>query len=95
MNPALAAAAARNNAEWCDAVCRAHGLAGEFSPQAWTSKLRTPLRYPDAVALTAAASAAEILPRVDASAGCSIKDSFACLDLTTAPRARWRIAARR
>lgn len=78
-------AAARNNAEWCDAVCRAHGLQGEFRADAWVSAHRTPPLYPDAVTLTADTSAREVLARIDvASPGCSIKDSFACLDLSPA-----------
>ncbi|MGW7082994.1 hypothetical protein ACWGH2_05785 [Streptomyces sp. NPDC054871] len=77
-----AGAAARNNAEWCDAVCRAHGLAGEFGAGAWSSARRTPPLYPDAVSLTPEVSAADLVARVDtASPGCSVKDSFACLDL--------------
>jgi hypothetical protein len=78
-------AAARNNAEWCDAVCRSHGLPGEFSEQTWTNARRTPPFYPDAVTLTATASAREVLARIDTlTPGCSVKDSFACLDLATA-----------
>jgi len=77
--------AACDNARWCDAVCRAHGLPGEFAADAWTSARRTPRYYPDAVTLAATASAEHILDRIDtASPGCSVKDSFACLDLTGA-----------
>ncbi|MWA15254.1 hypothetical protein [Streptomyces sp. BA2] len=77
-----AGAAARNNAEWCDAVCRAHGLAGEFGAGAWSSARRTPPLYPDAVSLTPEVSAADLVARIDtASPGCSVKDSFARLDL--------------
>lgn len=74
-------AAARNNAEWCDAVCRSHGLPGEFNDRMWTSAQRTPPLYPDAVTLAPTATAAEALTRIDSSSGCSVKDSFACLDL--------------
>ncbi|MFI6091231.1 hypothetical protein [Streptomyces sp. NPDC051218] len=75
-------AAARNNAEWCDAVCRAHGVPGEFGAGVWSSARRTPPLYPDAVSLTPEASAADLVARIDtASPGCSVKDSFACLDL--------------
>ncbi|GAA1885849.1 hypothetical protein GCM10009837_04170 [Streptomyces durmitorensis] len=77
-----AGAAARNNAEWCDAVCRTHGLRGEFGAGMWSSARRTPPLYPDAVTLTPDASAADLVARIDtASPGCSVKDSFACLDL--------------
>ncbi len=77
------ARAARNNAEWCDAVCRAHGLPGAFDADAWTSAHRTPRYYPDAVTLAPTASGEHVLDRIDtASPGCSVKDSFASLDLT-------------
>lgn len=76
---------ARNNAEWCDAMCRAHAVPGGFGARAWTSARRTPLLYPDAVTLTRDARADDVLGTVDtASAGCSVKDSFAALDLTAA-----------
>jgi hypothetical protein len=76
--------AARNNAEWCDAVCAAHGLAGTFRDHAWTCGNRTPPLYPDAVTLDAAATADDVLAHVDtASAGCSIKDSFGNLELAS------------
>jgi hypothetical protein len=75
--------AARNNAEWCEAMCRSHGLAGSFSPQAWTAAVRTPLFYPDAVTLAPAADAAELVDMIDTAApGASIKDSFADCYLT-------------
>ncbi len=81
----LVQVAARDNARWCDAVCRAHGLPCEFTADAWTSARRTPRYYPDAVTLSATASVEHILDRIDAaSPGCSVKDSFACLDLTGA-----------
>ncbi|MGW6026539.1 hypothetical protein [Streptomyces sp. NPDC055099] len=77
-----AGAAARNNAEWCDAVCRAHGVPGEFGTGVWSSARRTPPLYPDAVSLTPGISAADLVARIDTeSPGCSVKDSFACLDL--------------
>jgi hypothetical protein len=76
------ALAAANNAEWCDVVCRAHGLDPVFDRDAWTSRTRTPPFYPDAVTLVPELSVPELLDRVDGGAGCSIKDSFASLDLT-------------
>ncbi|MEU1229895.1 hypothetical protein [Streptomyces sp. NPDC005828] len=77
--------AVRNNAEWCQAMCRAHGLTGAFGPRAWTSAARTPLYYPDAVTLTADADAADALAGVDrTTSGASVKDSYARLDLAEA-----------
>jgi hypothetical protein len=74
--------AVRNNAEWCEAMCRAHGRPGTFGPRAWTNPARTPLYYPDAVTLTAEASVRDVLAGIDRGApGASVKDSFATLDL--------------
>ncbi|MFD0357907.1 hypothetical protein ACFVHW_29855 [Streptomyces sp. NPDC127110] len=78
---ASAAAAARNNAEWCAAVSRS----GHFRDALWCSPRRTPPLYPDAVTLTPGATAAEVLAGVDTTTpGCSVKDSFAVLDLAPA-----------
>jgi hypothetical protein len=74
-------AAAANNAAWCHAFCRAHGILGTFTPDAWVSRARTPPLYPDAVTLRAGADADHVLAAVDDGAGCSVKDSFADLDL--------------
>ncbi|MCJ1681367.1 hypothetical protein MTF65_29230 [Streptomyces sp. APSN-46.1] len=77
----LLLSAARNNAEWCAAVCRTGG----FGPHAWSSAHRTPPLYPDAVTLTRDASAAALVAGIDTgSPGCSVKDSFAALDLAPA-----------
>jgi hypothetical protein len=75
-------AAALNNAEWCHAFCRTHRIDGCFDEMAWTSAERTPPYYPDAVTLARGCSVESLLSRVDRSAGCSIKDSFADLDLS-------------
>lgn len=80
----LLLAAARNNAEWCDAVVRGHGPAGTFAPGVWTSARRTPPLYPDAVSIAPGASAAGLVDAIDTdSPGCSVKDSFADLDLAS------------
>ena len=77
-------AAAHNNAELCDLVGRGHGLVGEFGVDAWTCSRRPPPLYPDAVTLDPGAWAADVLGRIDPSAGASVKDSFAVMDLTSA-----------
>ena len=79
----LVQAAARNNAEWCAAMSRSHGLAGEFGAQSWAAPARTPPYYPDAVTLVPGADPAALTARIDTTApGASVKDSFADLDLT-------------
>jgi hypothetical protein len=76
------AAAARENAEWCDVVARAHGCTSRFDADAWTSPTRTPPGYPDAVTLLPTLDVGALLARIDTSAGCSVKDSFSSLDLS-------------
>lgn len=78
-----AATAARNNALWCDAVCRAHGIRTSLTGELWSSASRTPPYYPDAVTLSAGVGACDVLASVDAGEGCSVKDSFATLDLSS------------
>ena len=73
--------AARNNAGWCDAVCRALGLPTRWTPDTWAVTRRSPDGYPDAVTLSESADPAAMLSLVDGGPGCSVKDSFAVLDL--------------
>ena len=73
--------AAANNAAWCDAFCRTHGVVGRFERDAWVSPQRTPPLYPDAVTLVEDADEHALLAAIDTGPGCSIKDSFARLDL--------------
>jgi hypothetical protein len=75
--------AARNNAEWCDAFCRTYGIAGRFRSDSWSSAIRTPPLYPDAVTLLPEVAVDQLLSGIDTSEGCSVKDSFADLDLTS------------
>ncbi|MER5882372.1 hypothetical protein ABT160_00925 [Streptomyces sp. NPDC001941] len=75
--------AVRDNAEWCGAMCRAHGLTGTFTERVWAGSRRTPPLYPDAVTLTPDASVRDVLDRIDTVAPwASVKDSFARLDLS-------------
>ncbi|OKK16485.1 hypothetical protein AMK09_22330 [Streptomyces sp. CB02488] len=77
----LARAAARNNAEWCAAMSRSHGLASTFGAQVWTAPARTPLYYPDAVTLVPGTEVSAVATGIDTTTpGASVKDSFA--DLT-------------
>lgn len=74
--------AALNNARWCAAVCRTYGLRSAIDEQAWTVPTRTPPYYPDAVTLSPDLEEFELLARIDASDGASVKDSWSALDLT-------------
>jgi hypothetical protein len=81
---AVCAVAARNNADWCALVCRSHGIPNTTGEAAWFSTRRAPPFYPDAVTLRPDATRADFLTEIDtASPGCSAKDSFATLDLTS------------
>ena len=73
--------AARNNAQWCDTVCRGHGLNTMSGALVWAVSQRSPAGYPDAVTVDRRATAAQTLSNVDSGPGCSVKDSFATLDL--------------
>ncbi|MFJ2966574.1 hypothetical protein ACIPIC_30230 [Streptomyces collinus] len=82
---ALVRAAARNNAEWCAVMGRAHGVASVFGGEAWAASRRTPVYYPDAVTLEPGADPETLVARIDTVVpGASVKDSFADLDLTGA-----------
>lgn len=81
--------AARNNARWCDAVCRAHGRAGRFLPHMWVNAAVVPRFYPNAVTLAVGDTAieeqlttVEILLKSNLPGRWSVKDSFGTLDLS-------------
>ena len=42
---------ARNNAIWCDTICRVHGAAGEFHESIWLNRNPVPRFYPNVVTL--------------------------------------------
>ena len=73
---------AANNAAWCDLVCRAAGLRTLVHDGVWSATTRSPDAYPDAVTLRPGTGVDDVLAAVDDSAGASVKDSFADLDLT-------------
>lgn len=74
--------AAENNARWCDLVCRSHGIRAATSRGHWVALSRAPELYPDAVTLVPGLSAEDVLRSVQDGPGCSVKDSFADLDLS-------------
>ncbi|MFD4628330.1 hypothetical protein ACFVYR_00295 [Streptomyces sp. NPDC058284] len=78
-------AAVQNNADWCAAVCRSHGVPGTTQGGLWAGSRRTPPLYPDAVTLSPDVRPEAVLPRIDTtSPGASVKDSFGTLDLSAA-----------
>lgn len=82
------AQAALNNACWCEAVCRAHGIPGVFNDSIWLNRAVTPPFYPNAVTLTGPTDTAEQIKHIKdlLQAGIpgewAVKDSFAALDLS-------------
>jgi hypothetical protein len=79
--------AARNNAIWCDTVCRAHGVAGEFFDSVWINRRPSPPYYPNVVTLrdtsapTAALRQIRELIELPLPGDWAAKDSFCTLDL--------------
>lgn len=83
------ALAARNNAVWCDTICRAHGKPGTFLGNIWYNHQQMPPFYPNAVTLTGTSGTAEHLAAIDKLIQADIvddwavKDSFCSLDLSS------------
>lgn len=81
----LIAAAARNNAVFCDRMCRAHGYPSRFLPGLWRAGRGAPPLTPDAVTLPgpqAQPPLAEIRTLLAAGTGpVTVKDSTRSLDL--------------
>jgi hypothetical protein len=86
-NLELCAAAARNNATWCDAMARLHRAAGEFITAAWLNRRAAPRFHPNLVTLNGAQDghahrgALDQLMQSPPAPGWAVKDSFAALDL--------------
>jgi hypothetical protein len=75
--------AAANNARWCDLVCRSHGIPTATQHGLWAAFRRAPEFYPDAVTLLPQLTPVQALRPVQSGRGCTIKDSFATLDLSS------------
>lgn len=79
---ALVRAAARNNAKWCAAVCRSHGISSRFTDDAWLADGNPPPFYPRLLSLTADAAPLERTIhelRGRATEAFAVKDSFGVL----------------
>jgi hypothetical protein len=78
--------AAKNNARWCDAVCRAHGLSCEFTAGTWLMRGTPPPYYSNLVTIRGGkiVSRQQNLIREivtsDPRRSFSFKDSFCCID---------------
>lgn len=80
-------AAARNNARWCDIVCRANGGETELDEQVWVNTARSPRLYPNVVSVSPdprpVKAAVERLVKAGLGDGWGVKDSFATADLSS------------
>jgi hypothetical protein len=74
--------AVEENVAWCDRVCRAAGVTTFLDPERWWAASRTPPLYPDAITRRSGVAPVDLLAGVDDGRGCSVKDSFADLDLS-------------
>lgn len=77
---ARSALGARNNAHWCAAVARAHGIASTTDGGLWRAHAPTPPGYPEAVTLVPGLAAESVVSTLPQGAS-SVKDSFADVDL--------------
>jgi hypothetical protein len=81
------AQAALNNAQWCAAMCRAHGGRHHIADGLWFSDQPMPAQYPNVVTFSNGAQSKShlaILRKLAGAglpAGWTVKDSFAALDL--------------
>jgi hypothetical protein len=86
-SPTLLARAVESNVALCEAVLAHHGVAGTRSPWSWSTRDAVPPYYPSLVTCAPGRPTAlldEIASLPDASPR-SVKDSFACLDLSWRP----------
>jgi hypothetical protein len=75
---------ARNNAEFCDRICRSHGVPGRFERPLWIQERKGPAFYPNLVTLTrddGAEQTAQIAALRARNPDIAVKDSFGTLDL--------------
>jgi len=92
-------AAIRNNAAWCECVCRAHGAGGAFNDKYWESGPSPPRFYPDLVTLVPDVRADQLTEAAAlARPVWHVKDSFALLDLSLLGarviiEAQWQLSA--
>ncbi len=82
MTAELVAACVAENASWCALVCRSHGIGTERAG-GWTRTLRpAPTHYPDLITLDPSITSTEVSEQLRDRDVCSVKDSYARLDLT-------------
>lgn len=89
MKPSRVELAVLNNTRWYEAIFAAHGLASEVDGRVWLSQQRPPPFHSNLVVLSPLTSQNEVeayvadLRKVLCPGGWSLKDSYACLDLSS------------
>ncbi len=76
----LLSSAVLNNVDWCALVCAGGGVA-DTATGVWLTTGNPPPLYPDAVTLKRGVSARQVLEVVSGREACSVKDSYADVDL--------------
>jgi hypothetical protein len=76
----LLSSAVPNNVEWCALACAGSGTA-DITTGVWLVAGRPPLLFPDAVTLKGGVSARELVEALSGRDACSVKDSFADVDV--------------
>jgi len=74
--------AVENNAKWCDLVCRSQGISTSWNDGFWVSRQPSPQFYPEGVTLQRKVSPEQLINELPPGL-CSVKDSFADLDLAS------------
>jgi hypothetical protein len=74
--------AVENNARWCDLVCRSHGITTSWQQGFWVARQPSPQFYPQAITLQENLAPEQLIDELPAGP-CSVKDSFADLDLAS------------
>jgi DNA-binding transcriptional LysR family regulator len=75
----------RNNAEFCDVICRSHGVPGAFERSLWIQEKQGPSFYPNIITLTrhdVSEQTTTIAALRAKDQDIAIKDSFSTLDLS-------------
>lgn len=71
-----------NNVQWCDLVCRAHGVPTTTRGGVWMADERPPEFYPDAITAKPGTAAAMVAGLLEDRPGSAVKDSWADMDLS-------------
>ncbi len=76
------AQAVADNVAWCDLVCRSLGVGTSRSDAMWWCTDDAPPLYPDIITATPDVPLEQLLSLLEERPRCSVKDSFAALDLS-------------